>query len=165
MGGWVVHPLGWGVKGAGSETVGVGGRPWPPVSSPWKMGKVGTVPRGGDTQTQLPSPSFQVCGHPCPPPREESCVMAAQGHTLAAHKTDDCQWPICHMLWNTPGKSPRREVVRSSAGAGVVYPPFLGVISSIPQGMIFDVQPLVKSLFCPIRPSPNGSFDSEASIS
>ena len=23
-------------------------------------------------------------------------------------------------------KSPRREVVRSSAGAGVVYPPFLG---------------------------------------
>ena len=26
------------------------------------------------------------------------------------------------------GKSPRREVVRSSAGAGVVYPPFFGVI-------------------------------------
>ena len=25
-------------------------------------------------------------------------------------------------------QSPRREVVRSSAGAGVVYPPFLGVI-------------------------------------
>ena len=25
-------------------------------------------------------------------------------------------------------KSPRREVVRSSAGAGVVYPPFWGVI-------------------------------------
>ena len=24
------------------------------------------------------------------------------------------------------GKSPRREVVRSSAGAGIVYPPFLG---------------------------------------
>ena len=37
-------------------------------------------------------------------------------------------------------------------------------LCSIPQGMILDVQPLVKSLFCPIRPSPNGFFDSEASI-
>ena len=53
-------------------------------------------------------------------------------------------------------KSPRREVVRSSAGVGVVYPLFLGHSRSIPQGMIFDVQPLVKSLFCPIRPTPNG---------
>ena len=61
-------------------------------------------------------------------------------------------------------KSPRREVVRSSVGAGVVYPPFWGHSRSIPQGMIFDVQPLVKSLFCPIRPSPNGFFYSEASI-
>ena len=62
-------------------------------------------------------------------------------------------------------KSPRREVVRSSAGAGVVYPPFFrGHSRSIPQGMILAVQPLVKSLFCPIRPFPNGFFDSEASI-
>ena len=42
-------------------------------------------------------------------------------------------------------------------------PPFGGHSRSIPQGMILDVQPLVKSLFCPIRPSPNGFFDSEAS--
>ena len=57
-----------------------------------------------------------------------------------------------------PPKSPRPEVVRSSAGAGVVCPPF-GVHSrSIPQGMIFDVQPLVKSLFCPIRRSPMDFF-------
>ena len=28
----------------------------------------------------------------------------------------------------SPPKSPRREVVRSSAGAGVIYPPFFGVI-------------------------------------
>ena len=62
-------------------------------------------------------------------------------------------------------KSPGREVVRSSAGAGVVYPSFFGGHSrSIPQGMILDVQPLVKSLFCPIRRFPNGFFDSEASI-
>ena len=61
-------------------------------------------------------------------------------------------------------KSPRREVVRSSAGAGVVYPLFWGHSRGIPQGMIFDVQPFVKSLFCPIRQSPNGFFDSEASI-
>ena len=44
-------------------------------------------------------------------------------------------------------------------------PPLLGGHSrSIPEGMIFDVQPLVKSLFCPMRQSPNGVFDSEASI-
>ena len=61
------------------------------------------------------------------------------------------------------GESPRREVVRSSAGAGVIYPPFWGHSRSIPQGMILDVQPLVKSLFCPIRASPNGFFDFEAS--
>ena len=47
----------------------------------------------------------------------------------------------------------------------VVYPPLFGGHSrSIPQGMMFDLQPLVKSFFCPIRQSPNGFFDSEASI-
>ena len=66
---------------------------------------------------------------------------------------------------NTLIESPRREVVRSSAGAGVVlYPLFGGHSRSIPQGMIFDFQPLVKSLFCPMRQSPNGFFDFEASI-
>ena len=40
---------------------------------------------------------------------------------------------------------------------------FGGHSRSTPQGMIFDVQPLVKSLFCPIRPSPIGFLDSEAS--
>ena len=29
-------------------------------------------------------------------------------------------------IYATFGKSPRREVVRSSAGAGVIYPPFWG---------------------------------------
>ena len=39
--------------------------------------------------------------------------------------------------------SPRREVVRSSAGAGVVYPPLFGGHSrSIPQGMILVVRRL-----------------------
>ena len=51
-------------------------------------------------------------------------------------------------------KSPRREVVRSSVGACVVYPPPLfGGSFSIPQGMILhilDVQALVKSFFLPI---------------
>ena len=42
-------------------------------------------------------------------------------------------------------------------------PLFWGHSRSIPQGMILDVQPLVKSLFCPIRASPNGFFDFEAS--
>ena len=43
-------------------------------------------------------------------------------------------------------------------------PLFWGHSRSIPEGMILDVQPLVKSLFCPIRQFPNGFFDSEASI-
>ena len=37
---------------------------------------------------------------------------------------------LCVIVLHThryhPPKSPRREVVRSSAGAGVIYPPFLG---------------------------------------
>ena len=57
------------------------------------------------------------------------------------------------------------ERLLDQAQARVSYTPLLGAHSrSIPQGMIFDVQPLVKSLFSPIRPSPNGFFDFEASI-
>ena len=60
-------------------------------------------------------------------------------------------------------KSPRREVVRSSASRASYTPLFGGRSHRIPQGMmILDVQPLVKSLFCPIKQSPNGVFDSEA---
>ena len=43
-------------------------------------------------------------------------------------------------------------------------PPFGGHSHGILQGMIFDVQPFVKSVFCLIRQPPNGFFDSEASI-
>ena len=57
------------------------------------------------------------------------------------------------------------ERLLDQAQARASYTPLFGGHSrSIPQGMIFDVQPLVKSLFCPIRQSPNGFFDSEASI-
>ena len=57
------------------------------------------------------------------------------------------------------------ERLLHQAQAWASYTPLLGGHSrSIPQGMIFDVQPLVKSLFCPIRQSPNGFVDSEASI-
>ena len=45
-----------------------------------------------------------------------------------------------------------------------IPPLFGGYSRSILQGMILDVQPLVKSLFCPIKPSPNGFLDSEASV-
>ena len=45
------------------------------------------------------------------------------------------------------------------------YNPFFGGHSrSIPQGMILDVQSLVKSLFCVTKQYPNGFFDFEASI-
>ena len=56
------------------------------------------------------------------------------------------------------------ERLLDQAQARAAYTPlFWGHSRSIPQGMILDVQPLVKSLFCPIRASPNGFFDSEAS--
>ena len=57
------------------------------------------------------------------------------------------------------------ERLLDQAQARASYTPlFWGHSRSIPQGMILDVQPLVKSLFCPMRPSPNGFFDSEAPI-
>ena len=57
------------------------------------------------------------------------------------------------------------ERLLDQAHLQALYTLLLGAHSrSIPQGMIFDVQPFVKSLFCPIRQSPNGFFDSEASI-
>ena len=56
------------------------------------------------------------------------------------------------------------ERLLDQAQARASYTPlFWGHSRSIPQGMILNVQPLVKSLFCPIRPSPNEFFDSEAS--
>ena len=57
------------------------------------------------------------------------------------------------------------ERLLDQAQARALYTPIFGGRSrSIPQGMILDVQPLVKSLFCPTKRSPNGFFDSEASI-
>ena len=57
------------------------------------------------------------------------------------------------------------ERLSDQAPARASYTPlFWGHSRSIPQGMTFDVQPLVNSLFCPIRQTPNGFFDSEASI-
>ena len=61
-------------------------------------------------------------------------------------------------------KNHLEERLLDQAQARAAYTPLFGGHSrSIPQGMILDVQPVVKSLFCPIRPSPNGFFDSEAS--
>ena len=57
------------------------------------------------------------------------------------------------------------ERLLDQAQVRALYTPlFWGHLRSIPQGMIFDVQPLVKSLFCAKRQSPNGFLDSEASI-
>ena len=62
------------------------------------------------------------------------------------------------------GKNHLEERLLDQAQARASYTPlFWGHSRSIPQGMILDVQPLVKSLFCPIRASPNGFFDFEAS--
>ena len=64
----------------------------------------------------------------------------------------------------TPGNNLEERLLDQAQAWASYTPPFWGHSRSIPQGMILDVQPLVKSLFCPIRPFPNGFFDSEASI-
>ena len=62
-------------------------------------------------------------------------------------------------------KNHLEERLLDQAQARASYtPPFGGHSRSIPQGMTCDAQPLVKSLLCPIRQSPNGFFDSDASI-
>ena len=67
--------------------------------------------------------------------------------------------------WQLKNRNHLEERLLDLAQARASYTPlFWGHSRSIPEGMIFDVQPLVKSLFCPVRPSPNGFFDSEASI-
>ena len=64
----------------------------------------------------------------------------------------------------TPPKNHLEERLLDQAQARASYTPlFWGHSRSIPQGMILDDQPLVQSLFCPIRASPNGFFDFEAS--
>ena len=60
------------------------------------------------------------------------------------------------------GTNHLEERLLDQAQAWASYTPLIwGHLRSIPQGMIFDVQPLVKSLFCPMRQSPNGFFDSD----
>ena len=55
------------------------------------------------------------------------------------------------MLFFTLGSSKieitSKRVVRSSAGGTPKTPPFWGDLCTIPQGMVPDVQPLVKSSF------------------
>ena len=65
-------------------------------------------------------------------------------------------------LWRIHNHLEERLLDQAQARASYT-PLFWSHSRSIPQGMILDVQPLVKSLFCPIRPSPNGFFDFEAS--
>ena len=63
-----------------------------------------------------------------------------------------------------PGNHLEERLLDQAQARASYTPLFWGHSRSIPQGMILDVQPFVKSLFCPIRPSPNGFFDSEASV-
>ena len=85
----------------------------------------------------------------CTTPKE----MAWAGGSLACNT----------IVWCEANHLEERLLDQAQARASYT-PPFWGHSRSIPQGMIFDVQPLVKSIFCPIRQSPNGFFDSEASV-
>ena len=73
-------------------------------------------------------------------------------------------WYFSFMISSNNFVNHLEERLLDQAQARASYTPlFWGHSRSIPQGMILDVQPLVKSLFCPIRASPNGFFDFEAS--
>ena len=80
-----------------------------------------------------------------------------------------CAWllvPIRMLAARVWLRNHLEERLLDQAQAWVSYtpPPFWGHSRSIPQGMTLDVQPFVKSLFCPIRQSPNEFFVSVASI-
>ena len=49
------------------------------------------------------------------------------------------------------GSKPGRRIY----GENATYPPFWAYSRTLPQGVELLVQPLVKSLFCPINASPN----------
>ena len=59
--------------------------------------------------------------------------------------------------------SPLKKVAGSSAGVGAMYPPFGGYSQSIPQCVILNVYPLVKSSFWETKLSPNDFFNFDPS--
>ena len=74
-------------------------------------------------------------------------------------------WLLDLGIWTQHQQNHLEESTLDQAHARTPYTPLLGGHSrSIPQGMILDVQLLVKSLFRTTKQSPNGFFDSEASI-
>ena len=87
-------------------------------------------------------------------PRASGAVKSGGGHTpipssFAPGGGGGGHRHLPQMFFSGKRKSPRREVVRSSVGADAICVAY-------PEGMILDVQPLVKLLFCPTKPSPNG---------
>ena len=69
---------------------------------------------------------------------------------------------LCHKKSHFPrefGHHLEERLLDQAQARASYTPPFWGGHSrSISQGMIFDVQPLVKSVFCPIKQSSNGFF-------
>ena len=107
------------------------------------------------------------------------CMLSEGEYAFTLRVKDkhcSCSFSHVSLLWlgtlaslmlgwgETVKKTHLEERLLDQAQARASYTPlFWGHSRSIPQGMILDVQPLVKSLFCPIRASPNGFFDFEAS--
>ena len=100
---------------------------------------------------RIPNP---LCGHPpyphSPPGVPHGCHCTQTRHTRRGGAVQG-RLSVSQIL----RENHLEERLSDQAQAQALYTPPLGGHSrSIPQGMIFDVQPLVKSLFCPIRPSP-----------
>ena len=65
----------------------------------------------------------------------------------------------CVCIWTWVLKNHLEErLLDQVQGCGSYIPLFGGHLRSIPQGMILQVQPLVRSLFCPIKRFPNLFF-------
>ena len=125
-------------------------------------------------QTTMPQRSLSVYFSPLVPPlphaqREDvidTLLYFRFKDRITGHKRQKAEVPSDPESVDDEALSDNHleERLLDQAQARASYTPlFWGHLRSIPQGMILDVQPLVKSLFCPIRPSPNGFFDFEAS--
>ena len=107
--------------------------------------------------------NFCICGES--PIVKRYMVMSTNDCQCRAHVSPMCSkhsTPITSRVDMLQNHLEERLLDQAQARASYT-PLFWGHSRSIPQGMILDVQPLVKSLFCPIRASPNGFFDFEAS--
>ena len=130
---------------------------------------------GGEHATRYPLPPAYVTGGgtPCsegggvlrgsrPKGSRKKGIPLPQYMPRIDQRDGPIKWSC--RLWGKKRNHLEERLLDQAQARASYTPLFWGHSRSIPQGMILGVQPLVKSLYCPIRQSTNGFFDSEASI-